>query len=124
MFIKKIFGGEISPYHLFYIKSVTNGLLMLLLVLLYIFTDSLRLYYIMRVMGGSIPYFYIVKLSCINIFVSNITPMATGGGFMQIYLLHKKGLSVALATAITSLQDIIDDFFLYSALSFGNNIFT
>ena len=45
-----------------------------------------------------------VALAFVNIFVSNITPSATGGGFAQIYLLNKKGVSIGAATAGSSIR--------------------
>jgi len=43
----------------------------------------------------------------INIFVSNITPFATGGGFAQIYFLNKKGVSIGDASAASLIRTII-----------------
>ena len=32
----------------------------------------------------------LVKLVFVNIFVSNVTPLATGGGVIQVYLMKQK----------------------------------
>lgn len=49
------------------------------LLLVYFSLDTLRFYYILRTFKIKIPFLYIMKLSFINMFVSAITPLATGG---------------------------------------------
>ena len=107
LFIKRIFGGNIDIHHLLYFKSVSFAILVFAVFAIYIIADSWRLYYILRAMRQGLPFFYIVKLTFISIFVSNITPLAAGGGFMQLYLLHKKGVPIATATAITGLRTFL-----------------
>ncbi len=77
------------------------------LVILYFLLDSLRLFYILKALNIYLDFRYIVKLAFINIFVSNITPFATGGGFAQIYFLNKKGVSIGDATAISTMRTVI-----------------
>jgi hypothetical protein len=49
----------------------------------------------------------------INLFISNITPFATGGGFAQIYYLHKNGVSLGSATAATTLRTLLATAFIF-----------
>ena len=64
----------------------------------------LRFYYALKAINVTIPMKYMIGLAFVNIFVSNITPSATGGGFAQIYLLNKKGVSIGAATAGSSIR--------------------
>jgi len=50
----------------------------------------------------------------INLFFSNITPMATGGGFAQIWFLSHHGVPVGRATAATTIRTILAVLFIFS----------
>ena len=76
----------------------------ILLLLIYFAADILRFYYALKAINVSVPIRYMIGLAFVNIFVSNITPSATGGGFAQIYLLNKKGVSIGAATAGSSIR--------------------
>jgi len=77
---------------------------MAILVTVYFAADILRFYYVLKSINVSVPLKYMTGLAFVNIFVSNITPSATGGGFAQIYLLGKKGVSIGAATAGSSIR--------------------
>ncbi|MEA3422233.1 MAG: lysylphosphatidylglycerol synthase transmembrane domain-containing protein [Bacillota bacterium] len=86
-----------------------------ILLLLYFSFNVLRLFYILKTLGIFIDIKYIFKLVFINIFISNITPSAGGGGFAQIYFLNKRGVSVVNAIASTTIRTILSMmFFLVS----------
>jgi uncharacterized protein (TIRG00374 family) len=89
---------------LFSLRVIT-GLVSLLL--LYFLSDGLRLSMVVRAMGQRLPFRFLMKLVFVNIFFSNTTPMATGGGFVQIYFLNRKGFSIGEATAATSIRTMI-----------------
>lgn len=80
---------------------------LILLLALYYLTDGTRLYLVVRAMNHHVPFRFIMKLVFVNIFFSNATPMATGGGFVQIYFLSRNGFSVGEATAATSIRTMI-----------------
>ena len=80
---------------------------LIILLLFYFLTDGMRLYFVVRAMGHHLSFRFIMKLVFVNIFFSNVTPMATGGGFVQIYFLSRKNLSIGEATAATSLRTMI-----------------
>jgi len=84
--------------------DVIAGLAVLLL--LYYLTDGARLYMVVRAMGHHVPFGYIIKLVFVNIFFSNVTPLSTGGGFVQIYLLSRKNIPIGEATAVTTIRTI------------------
>lgn len=75
-----------------------------ILLLVYFAADTLRFYYVLKAIHVSVPLKYMISLAFVNIFVSNITPSATGGGFAQIYLLNKRGVSIGAATAGSSIR--------------------
>jgi len=77
------------------------------LMLVYLMLDALRLYYVLKAIGVSVQYRYIFKLVFINIFISNVTPFATGGGFAQVYFLNKKGVSVGDASAASLIRTFL-----------------
>lgn len=76
------------------------------LLLLYFGSDGLRLFYTMRALGRQVPLRELTPLVFINILVSNLTPLATGGGFAQIWYLRRQGVHVGVATAATTLRTL------------------
>lgn len=97
--------------HLFSVRVI--GSLAILLVL-YFLADGMRLYCVIRTIGFRIAFTYIVKLVFVNIFVSNITPMATGGGVVQVYFMNRKGMPVGEATAATLIRTILAALILFT----------
>jgi uncharacterized protein (TIRG00374 family) len=84
------------------------------LLTLYFLADGLRLYCVIRAMGFRIAFAYIVKLVFVNIFVSNVTPLATGGGVVQVYFLKQKGMPIGEATAATSIRTMLAALILFT----------
>ncbi len=84
------------------------------LLLVYFTSDGLRLYFTLRALGHRIPLPAMVRLVFINLFFSNITPMATGGGFAQIWFLSRQGVPVGRATAATTIRTILAVLFIFS----------
>jgi uncharacterized protein (TIRG00374 family) len=76
----------------------------------------MRFYYILKSLNIAIPAKLIIKISFLNIFVSNITPSATGGGFIQIYYLNKYGVNIGDATAATTIRTAITIVFFIIAV--------
>ncbi|PCM45007.1 lysylphosphatidylglycerol synthase transmembrane domain-containing protein [Marinobacter sp. ANT_B65] len=84
------------------------------LLLVYFISDGLRLHYTLRALGHRLPFFVIFRLVFINLFFSNVTPMATGGGFAQIWYLHRHGVPVGRATAATTIRTVLAVLFIFS----------
>lgn len=80
----------------------------------YFAADGLRLHFTLRALGYSLPIGQIFRLVFINIFFSNVTPMATGGGFAQIWYLQRKGVPVGTATAATTIRTVLAIAFIFS----------
>ncbi|MFW6380272.1 MAG: lysylphosphatidylglycerol synthase transmembrane domain-containing protein [Halorhodospira sp.] len=77
------------------------------LLLVYFAADGLRLHFTLRALGCSVPVAWIVPLVFINLFFSNVTPMATGGGVAQIWYLQRRGVPVGTATAATTMRTLL-----------------
>ncbi|MGM0508683.1 MAG: lysylphosphatidylglycerol synthase transmembrane domain-containing protein [Fusobacteriota bacterium] len=105
--------GEKFTFEIF--KRLSNNYLIALPILLVIYFvfDGLRLYYVLKSLETDIKYKSIFKLVFINLFVSNITPFATGGGVAQIYYLNKKGVSLGNATAATTIRTVLATAFFF-----------
>jgi hypothetical protein len=86
-----------------------------LLLIFYFLADGLRLYCVIRALGFRIEFSYIVKLVFVNIFVSNVTPLATGGGVVQVYFMTRKGMPVGEATAATSIRTMLAALILFTS---------
>ncbi len=86
--------------------------LFILLILFYLL-DTLRLFYILKTLNMHVGFLYMIKLTFINIFISNITPFATGGGFAQIYFLNRKGIPLGGATAASSMRTLLPILFFF-----------
>lgn len=84
------------------------------LFILYILSDGLRLHFTLRALGQKVPFGQILRLVFINIFFSNVTPMATGGGVAQIWYLQRHGVRVGTATAATTIRTILAVVFIFS----------
>ena len=88
------------------------------LLLVYFAADGLRLYYTLRSLGHKVPLSVITRLVFINLFFSNVTPMATGGGFAQIWYLQNHGVPLGRATAATTIRTVLAVIFIFSLTPF------
>ncbi len=97
-------------------RLYTPRFLLALLLLLggYYLTDGLRLYSVIRAMRHRIAFAAIMKLVFINILISTITPLATGGGLAQVYYMRRQGMEVGAAMAATSIRTMLAGFLLFT----------
>jgi glycosyltransferase 2 family protein len=86
----------------------------LALLLVYFAADGLRLHFTLRALGHRLPLPLMARLVFINLFFSNVTPMATGGGFAQIWYLHRHGVPLGRATAATTIRTVLAVMFIFS----------
>lgn len=84
------------------------------LLVLYFTSDGLRLYATLRALGYRVRLTAIARLVFINIFFSNVTPMATGGGFAQVWYLRREGVPLGFATAATTIRTVLAIVFIFS----------
>ncbi len=106
--------GEVVNFSIFKSFTIRTIVGLLVLLILYFSFDGLRLYAVLRTLDNQIDLRHIAKLVFINIFISNVTPFATGGGFIQIYFLNKKGISLGNATAATTIRTVISTLFFFT----------
>lgn len=84
------------------------------LLLVYFAADGLRLHFTLRALGHRLPLPLMARLVFINLFFSNVTPMATGGGFAQIWYLQSHGVPLGRATAATTIRTVLAVLFIFS----------
>lgn len=84
------------------------------LLLVYYTADCLRLHFTLRALGHKLSLRVMARLVFINLFFSNVTPMATGGGFAQIWYLHNHGVPLGRATAATTIRTVLAVIFIFS----------
>ena len=87
----------------------------LALLAVYYASDGLRLYFTLKALGHRLGLRQVFSLVFINIFFSNITPMATGGGFAQIWYLQRHGIPLGTATAATTIRTMLAVVFIFCA---------
>ncbi len=87
----------------------------LALLLIYFVADGLRLWFTLRALGHSIRLPDMARLVALNIFVSNITPMATGGGVAQVWYLRRRGVPIGIGLAATTIRTALAVVFIFGA---------
>ncbi len=85
------------------------------LLSLYYLSDAARLYCVVRAMGYRVRLATLMRLVFINLFVSNVTPMSTGGGFVQIYFLVQHQVPLGIASAATSVRTLLAALLIFGA---------
>lgn len=83
------------------------------LLFFYFIFDALRLYFVLKTLKAEISFWNVYKLVFINIFISNITPLATGGGFAQVYFLQKKGIPMGKSSAAVLIRTLLSATMLF-----------
>ncbi|HSH85244.1 MAG TPA: lysylphosphatidylglycerol synthase transmembrane domain-containing protein [Guyparkeria sp.] len=85
------------------------------LLLVYFAADGLRLWFTLRALGQALPLTAMARLVFLNIFVSNITPLATGGGVAQVWFMRRRGVPVGTGLAATTIRTALAVLFIFSA---------
>ncbi|HSR41514.1 MAG TPA: lysylphosphatidylglycerol synthase transmembrane domain-containing protein [Longimicrobiales bacterium] len=85
-----------------------------LLLLVYFSADGLRLHHTLRALGVRLRFRSLLRLVFINIFVSNVTPLATGGGVAQVLYLRAREVPLGTATAATTIRTVLAVLFIFS----------
>lgn len=90
------------------IKNADSSLLMLsvLLVVVVWCLDSFKFVCLSKVAGENLSFRKTLSVVWINYFGCAITPMQSGGGPFQIYLLYKNGVAVGKSVAITFVRTL------------------
>ncbi|MDO8863463.1 lysylphosphatidylglycerol synthase transmembrane domain-containing protein [Haliea sp. E1-2-M8] len=85
----------------------------LALLTVYYVSDGLRLWFTLRSLGQHQPLRTMLPLVFINLLFSNITPMATGGGVVQVWYLHRRGIHIGAATAATTVRTLLSSLMIF-----------
>lgn len=102
-----------GPLSLSRLASGPLLLSVLALVLIYFASDGLRLLFTLRALGYRISLREMVPLVFINLLVSNVTPMATGGGVAQVWYLCRHRVPIGAATAATTIRTLLAVIFIF-----------
>lgn len=86
-----------------------------LLLLIYFIADGLRLWFTLRALDQNVSLRAIARLVFLNIFVSNVTPLATGGGVAQVWFLQRHGVKVGTAMSATTIRTVLAVLFIFGA---------
>ncbi len=100
----------------------TNPVLLSVAVLLVVIgwcLDACKFIFLARAAGEYLSFSQTIKVVWINYFGSAITPMQSGGGPFQIYLLYKNGVSVGKSVAITLVRTLQIIFLLALIIPFS-----
>lgn len=107
------FAGKSFSFDFRLIQPGTVAALLALLTV-YFAADGLRLHYTLKALGHSLSFKALFRLVFINVFISNVTPMATGGGVAQVWYLQRYGVPIGRATAATTIRTVLAIFFIFS----------
>lgn len=99
---KLLFGGSDFKTVLHNFKRAGEGWLFLglLLVLLFVCSESVIIKYMLKMFKTSVSLLRCIKYSFIGFFYSYITPSASGGQPAQIYYMNKDGIKIGYSTLI------------------------
>ncbi len=103
IFISKEIVEDFSKFRLDNLNFIILGLGFFALLIVW-FSKAYRIYAIAQGMGEKIELRHCFQIYLATCFVSHITPFNAGGTPLQIYLLHKKGIGIGKATAVTTID--------------------
>jgi uncharacterized protein (TIRG00374 family) len=69
--------------------------------------DALKMYLLVRAAGERLSWKVSIELTWINYFGAAITPMQSGGGPFQMYVMYRNGISVGQSVAITIIRTVL-----------------
>jgi uncharacterized protein (TIRG00374 family) len=81
--------------------------------------DGLKMWLLTRAAGADISFSLSMELTWINYFGAAITPMQSGGGPFQMYLMYHNGISVGKSVAITIIRTILTMLILGAMIPFA-----
>jgi len=84
------------------------------LLCVYFFLDGLRLWFVLRALNHKVALHTMIRLVFINLFVANVTPLATGGGVAQVWYLQRYGVPVGTAMTATTIRTVLAVLFIFS----------
>ncbi|MDR1021488.1 MAG: flippase-like domain-containing protein [Synergistaceae bacterium] len=82
------------------------SLALLMVVLVWAF-DALKLRALTKAAGEGISFSFSMQLTLINYFGAAVTPMQSGGGPFQVYMMYRRGIGVGKSVAITLVRTVL-----------------
>lgn len=104
--VSKVFEGDLPSFDTRLVQPHALALILGFLVVYYL-SDGLRLFFVLRTIGARVKIREILPLVFINILFSNVTPLATGGGFAQVWYLQRHGVPLGISAAATTIRTIL-----------------
>jgi uncharacterized protein (TIRG00374 family) len=102
-----VFSVDASSFDVFKRADGKKILLAFALVVCLWGLDASKMKLLVRASGGKITFRQALELTWINYFGSAITPMQSGGGPFQMYVMYQDGISVGQTVAITLIRTIL-----------------
>lgn len=101
------FSIDKSSWTIFEQASKPKMLIAMSLVVLVWLLDALKFKLLTRAAGARISYRLSLELTWINYFGAAITPMQSGGGPFQMYIMYKNGISLGTTVAVTLVRTFL-----------------
>lgn len=107
--IWSVLRGEDLGKVLDYVKQANDWYLLpgLLCVILFILGDALVIHYLLGSLGAHVSFFHCSLYSFVGFFYSCITPSASGGQPMQVIVMRRDGIPVAMSSVVLAIITII-----------------
>ncbi|MDR1916726.1 MAG: flippase-like domain-containing protein [Synergistaceae bacterium] len=102
-----VFSIDKTSFDIFRHADPIKLVLSILLVAMVWLLDALKLFLLTRAAGARISCRLSIELTWINYFGAAITPMQSGGGPFQMYIMYQNGISVGKSIAITLVRTIL-----------------
>lgn len=113
------FSVDTSSWSVFEQADISKLALAMLLVVLTWLLDASKLCALTKAAGEHIGYRLSLELTWINYFGAAITPMQSGGGPFQMYIMYKNNISVGKSVAITLVRTILTMLILGMTIPFS-----
>jgi uncharacterized protein (TIRG00374 family) len=108
-----------SSWEIFKRADILRLALAGVLVIVVWFLDALKMKFLTRAAGEEISLGFALELTLINYFGAAVTPMQSGGGPFQMYMMYKRGIGVGKSVAITIARTFLTMLFLGCAIPFS-----
>jgi uncharacterized protein (TIRG00374 family) len=93
------------------------GVACVMVVLVWLF-DALKLKSLTKAAGEDMSFAFSMQLTLINYFGAAVTPMQSGGGPFQVYMMYRRGIGVGKSIAITIVRTVLTLLILGATIPF------
>jgi uncharacterized protein (TIRG00374 family) len=96
-----------SSFEMFRRADASKLSVAILMVALVWLLDALKLQSLTRAAGEKMSFAFSMQLTLINYFGAAVTPMQSGGGPFQVYMMYRRGIGVGKSVAITLIRTVL-----------------